>query len=243
MTLLAIRKQFVQFTGRFDMVTDDESWRDNGANFLIQTGQKWLDRQMDLPFSEGKSYLDLPANSWFAMLDNCRSVRYVYLSNADGTRWPISRKDFPQLAHMCVQDPAKVSTGTPKFYALGNINTHPETIGTITIARFGPAVTYTADGNPWGFNSIIVSPAPAEQLLIEVQGLFYQPELVADGDQNIWSEKFPFVLVLAACRQLEISYRNTSGASDWESAINAELLTLAFDLVDQISNDITQIKG
>lgn len=233
----------MQFTGRFDMVTDDESWRDNGANFLIQTGQKWLDRQGDVAFGEGKSYFDLPKDSWFIMVNNCRSVRDVYLSNADGTRRPLRRKDYPEIAHMCVRDPAKLESGTPKYYSIANINTHPETVGTTTVARFGPTITYSAPGNPWGFNSIIIAPAPSEQLLVEVHGLFYQPELVADTDQNVWSEEYPFILVLAACRQLEISYRNTSGAADWENAVNAELLTLGFDLVDQISNDITQIKG
>jgi hypothetical protein len=243
MPLLDIRKRFVEFTGRWDLITDDESFRDKGANFLIQTGQKWLDRQAEVAFGEGKSYLDLPANSWFAMLNNCRSVRYVFLSNAEGERWPLYRKDYPEISELRLRDPTFVESGCPKYYALANIHTHPETIGTTTIARFGPTTSYTAAGNPWGFNAIIVAPKPSENLLIEVQGLFFQPELVADGDQNVWSEEYPFILVLAACRQLEISYRNTSGASDWENAINAELLTLGFDLVDQISNDITQIKG
>lgn len=243
MTLLQIRKQFVAFTGRFDLVTDDESWRDNGANFYIQTGQRWLDRQAETAFGEGKSYLQLAPNEWFVMLNNCRSVRHVFISNADGTRRPLRRVDYPEIAHMCLRDPAKIESGTPCYYALGNINTHPETVGTTTIARFGPSVNYTASGNPWGFNCVIVAPAPNESSLIEVQGLFYQPELITDADQNVWSEEYPFVLLLAACRQLEISYRNTSGANDWENAINAELLTLGFDLADQISNDITQIKG
>jgi len=243
MTLLAVRKNFVNFTGRFDLVTDEESWRDRGANFLIQTGQKWLDRQAETTFGDGKTYLLLEANAWYVLLNNCRSVRDVFISDAGGTRRPLRRKDYPEIAHMCIQDPARVQPGTPCYYSIGNINTHPETVGSTTVARFGPSVTYTAAGNPWGFNSIIVAPAPSENSLLEVQGLFYQPELVADGDMNVWSEEYPFILLLAACRQLEISYRNTSGASDWENAINAELLTLGFDLVDQISNDITQIKG
>jgi hypothetical protein len=243
MTLLLIRKNFVAFTGRFDLVTDDESWRDKGANFYIQTGQKWLDRQAEVSFGEGKTYLDLPANEWFALLNNCRSVRDVYISNANGERWPLKRKDYPEITRMRVHDPAGLQSGSPKYYSLGNINTHPETLGTTTIARFGPNITYTEAGNPWGFNSIIVAPKSSEALLLEIHGLFYQPELVADGDRNVWSEEYPFILLLAACRQLEISYRNTSGANDWENAINAELLTLGFDLVDQISNDITQIRG
>ena len=239
MTLLAVRKNFVQFTGRFDLVTDDESWRDKGANFFIQTGQQWLDRQTEIALGEGKSYLPLPANSWYVLLNACRSVRYVYISDANGVRRSLSRKDNPEF----MQDPATLSAGAPEYYTLGNINTHPETIGTTTIARFGPNVTYTAIGNPWGYNCLIIVPKPAEDSLLEIQGLFYQPTLIADTDSNVWSEEYPFVLLLAACRQVEISYRNTSGANDWENAINAELLTLGFDLADQQSNDITQIRG
>lgn len=243
MPLLAIRKQFVLFTGRYDLVTDNESWRDAGANFLIQTGQKWLDRQADVAFGDGKTYLPLAANAWYALLSACRSVRDVFISDANGHRRPLRREDYPQLQQRCVTDPAMLQSGSPCYYALGNINTHPETIGTTTIARFGPSVTYSTSGNPWRFNAIIVAPAVLESSLLEVQGLFYQPELIADADQNVWSEEYPFVLLLAACRQLEISYRNTSGTNDWENAVNAELLTLGFDLVDQQSNDITQIRG
>lgn len=243
MPLLAIRKQFVQFTGRYDLVTDDESWRDKGANFLIQTGQKWLDRQAEVSFGEQKSYFDLLVGSWYIMADNIRSVRYVYLSNADGERWPLCRRDYPEIAHMRLLDPGRTEHGCPKYYSIANINTSPATLNQTTVGRFGPTVTYVEPSNPWGKNAIVILPPTAERLLVEIQGLIYQPELVADSDMNVWSEEFPYILVLAACRQLEISYRNTSGAADWENAINAELLTLGYDLVDQVSNDITQIKG
>jgi hypothetical protein len=45
MNLLQIRTKFRSVSGRYDLVNDNFS--DNGANFFIEEGRKWLDSKVD----------------------------------------------------------------------------------------------------------------------------------------------------------------------------------------------------
>ena len=45
MNLLEIRTKFRSISGRYDLVNSDYS--DNGANFFIEEGRKWLDSKVD----------------------------------------------------------------------------------------------------------------------------------------------------------------------------------------------------
>ncbi len=71
----------------------------------------------------------------------------------------------------------------------------------------------------------------------------YQPKLVNDDDKNFWSERHPFILVMAAMRQVEVSYRNTEGQKDWEAAIRGELFGQELDWADQESQEVSQMEG
>jgi hypothetical protein len=79
------------------------------------------------------------------------------------------------------------------------------------------------------FNGIVLAPPSDGEYTLTVFGDFFSKPLVADTDCTYWTEVRPDILVLAACYQLEMYYRNMSGAENYRRNIDV--------LVDGIRND------
>ena len=86
-------------------------------------------------------------------------------------------------------------------------------------------------------------PPTDEEIIVEVQGLWYSNPLSSDTDKNYWSVNHPEALFAAASYKLEVSYRNTEGAKDWLAAIDMQLGELGKDFVEQQASGVTQMKG
>jgi hypothetical protein len=78
---------------------------------------------------------------------------------------------------------------------------------------------------------------------VEVVGLFYNKELVADTDENYWSAAHSFLLIMAAMRQLEVINRNTQGVNDWEAVILRDMTSIGFDLVEELVAEVDEMEG
>ena len=74
MTLLSVRQRFVDLSGRYDLVIDSINWANNGADFFIQAGQRWLDRSGIIPKSDSKYYKALAEGAWYDLIPDCRNV-------------------------------------------------------------------------------------------------------------------------------------------------------------------------
>lgn len=244
MTLLQTRKDFVVFSQRYDLVSDYEGgvYTDNGANFFIRAGQRWLDRRNDIYKSEARYYLTLTTGAWYALIPDCRSVRSVYMSNAAKTKWKLKKNDLEVIRADFSTDPALIDNGDPLVYSPVTLRTIAEVASTTVIDKFG-ATTYSSAVNHYSYDGIIWLPPASASLYLEVDGLFYQPYLSADGDMNYWTEQENFILILAACRAIEVSMRNSQGVKDWEEAIQSEILGLEFDAVDQSSSEYHELEG
>jgi hypothetical protein len=263
MTLLATRQSFVELSGRYDLVVDEINWADNGANFFIQAGQRWLDRNSTIYQSRAKYYKTLALGAWYDIIPDCRAIQGVWVSNSLGSKWKLVKRDLGDLLYLtslktgtitdpnipvdtmggdAIKDPGQISVGSPINYAPIVLRSVPEVSGSITIDHFGPVV-YSTSGNHHGFDGIIFLPPVDAEHVLEIDGLFYQPKLVNDSDSNFWTEREEFTLVLAACRAMEVSFRNRQGVSDWESAIASELQGVEFDLVEEESSNIRQLGG
>jgi hypothetical protein len=241
--LLDVRKQFITFSGRYDLIVDRITYANKGADFYIQSGQQYLDRLADLFKSESRYYSSLPSGSWYVLTPGCRVVEEVYLADSAGTKVWLSRSELALFRRMFNTNPSPATaTSFCCRYAVANLRVTPQTQGQITIDQFGPYV-YNAPGDEYANTGILIAPTIFLSSTLEVIGKFYQPKLVADTNSNLWTEMFPFILVMAAQRALEISYRNTVGVTDWEKAIESELLGLQLDNADQESNFITKFNG
>lgn len=365
MPLLDIRKQFIIFSGRYDLIVDEDEYVDNGADFFIRSGQRWLDRFGHIYKAEARWYETLTAGDWFTSIPS-RTVREVWVSDNTGNKWQLRKMEYKHLRHKYRTDPGRLCPSKPRHYAVTPIRTIPEITDSILFDRYdgvqydnrvnaeyvsmrslvgdlwtlvidpahqitmlaGPApelfhgtvifnkypgvildsISMFASNEPgirmWMYpdisgqlyidfvqppgssidvgtqlnlNSVIMTadsitldtlsqasvvvgpsiigvphyadtglvflPPAQEGMELEVLGAFEQPELKLDTDTNYWTEEQPIILVMAACRSLEMSYRNKEGVADWEAAIKGEILGLEFDLAETESNEFTQMEG
>lgn len=243
MNLLALRTKLVQLTGRYDLVVDTTDWADNGADFFINSGQNYLDRLETVKKSWARSFPGIVSGDWYAIFQNCRAIKEVWCSDSDYERWKLEKIDFDVLRVAYNELPANLDGGNPLYYCpLQCLRKDSETSGQMTIDYFYDTET-TESYDHFTYNSIMFMPPADETFRLEIVGLFYNPELSSNTDTNYWSDVHPLVLVMAAARSMEISYRNTQGAKDWERSIAMELVGVGMDLVEEEIGERDQMEG
>lgn len=240
MNLGEIRQKFVDLSGREDLQNDDDS--DNGANFFINSGQRFLDRLDTVPKAVGKVYKTLSAGDWYATFQECRAVKKVYAMN-DETRYALDKKALGWILLGYPKPIADIDRGTPTYYGPAILREIPQDLTDITVSKFIDETVQIDTTSHLTYNGIIWMPPCEEAMILEIQGLFYSEALSLDADQSHWSSNCPDILVWAALRSLEISYRNTEGAKDWRNAILEEVSTLGMDMVEEDITDVDQMQG
>jgi len=222
MNLGELHDEFEFYSGRTDL-------SDARKTFLINSGQKFLDRLVTTRDSAGKVIQLANVDDWYLLFKRSRSIDSVFMSS-DDDRWELEKKDLGWLMLRYNEPIADVDTGKPLYYATPILRSVPQDTGAITISKF-IGETVQANHELFGYNGIIWMPPTNEKLVVEVHGLFYSEEFSVDADKSVWSESYPFILLLSAFRSLEILYRNTEGVNDWTRAIMEELDTLGKDFV------------
>lgn len=240
MPLIDVRKQFIEYTGRYDLVLDTNDYDNNGADTFITAGQRWLDRTYEVNGSKGRNDELLDIGEWFQLIPEVRVIESVWVSNIEGNRYPLEYLPVNEYRSTFPKDPAGIVNGRTTFYTPVFFQKIPESYDVIIDIFISN--TYVVS-TPVGYNGLLFSPPTETPLNLEVYGKFYQPKLVNNNDTNLWSEAYPTALVLAACRQVEISYRNQQGVKDYEAGIQGELLGAEYDLVDSETNKIGVLKG
>ena len=244
MSLVEVRELFVKKSGRYDLVVDTTDWADNGADVFINAGQNWLDRAETIKKSYARVFEPIADGDWYKLFPLCRAVKEVWCSpDDDDEKWKLEKKNFDILREAYAESPTSLDTGSPLYYSPICIRTVPEAGGEVTIDWFGTTKfgNYTVDH--FEYNGLVFMPPADGDMTLEIHGLFYHPKLVQDTDQNYWTEVNPLALVMAACRMLEATYRNTQGVKDWEMSIKLELQGLGMDLVEEESADADEIEG
>jgi len=242
MTLLAIRKQFVEFSGRFDLVTDLSSYADKGADKFIRAGQQWLDSRYVIHKTLARWFSTIAIDSWYALVPSCRSIQEVWMSNSTNDKWRLNKLLLHELRLEDPNDPSDIDSGQPLYYSITSLREIPQVTLQSIVDKYG-VNTYSSAVNDYNYTGIIWLPPVDESTTLEIVGDFFQPTLSNDGDTNYWSEIHSFNLVLAACRSLEMSYRNLAGVNDWEESIERNMRGVEFDLVDQESHEVHYMKG
>jgi len=226
MKLSELHDEFVFLSGREDL-------SDARKSFLINSGQRFLDRLVTTKESAGKVIRTVEIDDWYLLFKGCRAIESVFMSTNDD-RWELIKKELGWLMLQYNEPIANVDTGDPLYYATPILRSVPQDKTSITLSKF-IGETVQADHEHFGYNGIIWMPPTSEQLVVEVSGLFYSEELEAENDESHWSVSYPDILIMAALRALEVFYRNTEGVKDWTSAIKEELFTLELDFVEEDS--------
>lgn len=217
MNLLQIRKQFIKQSGRYDLVKDQENYEDDGADFFIRAGQKFLDTLLDKPKSSAVHEETLSAGDFVIKFSNARAVKNVYFSNDEGVEYLIKkplkwlRQEFGEDSQL-----ADVDKGTPGYYALSRIRNANSNDEEDSIKK-----------------GVIIMPPTDEEITLHVEGLFFSPELEEGSDVNWWTETYPHTMVQAGLYMLERFYRNSQGMQDHLQAILKDLEGIDFDVVEE----------
>ncbi len=240
MNLLQLRLKFREISGRHDLV--DEDGIDNGADFFINEGRKFLDRLNETQKSWGHSFVSVATGLWYATFPYCRSIKEVWATTTSA-RWQLEKMNLQDLVAGYLTDlPSSRDTGTPLYYSPCITRYIPEDL---TADKFESFIGFVdiPSGNAHDSNTVLLNVPVSEDSVINIRGLFYSMELVEDLDANYWSNVHPLLLITAAMRQVEVTMRNTQGVNDWTNTINTEMQQLGFDLVEELIAEVDQMEG
>jgi hypothetical protein len=243
MNLLEIRIEFIRRSGRYDLVVDTTDYVDNGANFYINSGQRFLDRLDTLPKSTGRHFTEVLSGRNYVTFPYCRAIKQVWVMNSSG-RTKLDKKDMTDLREFYAAPVGEIGTGTPLYYAPAVLRMILES-DRLAIEDSDAMIDF-ADvmfDQHYEYNGVVFYPPPDGTYVVEVWGLFYSPTLDTDVQESYWSAVHPEVMLMAAMHQLEVMYRNTEGAKDWLLAITNEVSGLGKDFVEEHIAEVSQMEG
>ena len=243
MKLKELRTQFVKRNGRYDLVIDATDWADNGANFYINAGQRYLDRLDTHHKSAASNFQYVTSGNYYVTFPYCRAVQEVWALDADEQK-KLEKVDYDAIRKYYADRQSQLTTGEPSYYFPAGVRLVPES-DRLTIDELDAMIdwTHVMIDPSYNYNAVLFWPPADGNYTIAVVGLFYSPELVSDTDTSFFSTVHPEILLMAANRQLEIDYRNTAGVKDWEMAIQSEIFGLGKDLVEEHVAEISQMEG
>ena len=232
-----MRTKFRDLSGRYDLVSDDYS--DNGADFFINEGRKFLDRLDETQKSWAVRLCPLLTNAIYVTFPYCRAIKEVWAASPTNSRWQLEKKDLQDLmSGYLMTNPAEMESGTPLYYSPCITRSVPP--GAI-VETFESLMGYIEVANS-NYNAVLLSVPSSEDITLIINGLFYSSELLLDEDTNYWSEVHPMLLYMSTMRQIEITNRSTQGVTDWTNAILAEMKQLGMDLVEELISEVSQIE-
>ena len=240
MNLLQVRTKFRELSGRFDLVNEDFS--DNGADFFINEGRKFLDRLDETQKSWATAFRFIEIGFYSASFQFCRAVKEVWAASTTA-RWQLEKKNLQDLiTEYLLGMPSSRNSGTPLYYSPTITRYIPEELSAASFESFIGMVEIPS-GNNFEFNTILLNVPTSTKIVVEIKGLFYSSELVEDTDENYWSAVHPMLLYMSAMRQVEVVNRNTQGVNDWDGSIGTEMKQLGMDLVEELIAEVTQMEG
>jgi len=243
MNLLQVRTEFIRRSGRYDLVVDTTSWADNGADFYLNAGQRFIDRMDTLPKSTGRYFRQVLAGRNYVTFPYCRAITGCWAMTTS-ERSKLRKIDMEDLRSYYNKPVGSITTGQPLYYAPTVLRVIPES-DRLAIGEFEGMIDFSdvMFDRHYEYNGVIFYPPPDETYVIETWGLFYSPELVNDTDESFWTVVHPEVLLMAGMYQLEVMYRNTEGANDWLRSIELAVTGLGKDFVEEHIAEVDQMEG
>ena len=239
MNLLEVRTKAAEMSGRYDLVNPN-TFANNGMDFHIFSGQKYLDRLITIPDSKANLfYAPIAGEYSITIPSSCRVLQEVWASNAEA-RYLLNKLEPSAFKEKYLYPVSATTAEAPVDYAFIDSRSLAADYQDLLAEYLDkPAV----DGSGYGYRGIVFGPQFDAQYVIEVIGLFHQAELQADADTNYWSYSHPNILLMATLRSIEVFNRNTEGISDWTSAIMTELTSMDYDIAEEESFGVDQLEG
>jgi hypothetical protein len=239
MSLLSVRQMFIEATGREDLL--DPGMR-LGANFLINEGQRMLQRQLDQGKSGARYHVDLDIGQVLVPLIGCRAVKKVFIGDST-ERIELEKVDIHILRSNYNEPIANIYADTPTYYAPIWARPFPDEVRATSFNQSWMLEDLMKVGHE-GFNALLIMPPPdVATYTLEVWGLFYSEELSRDEDVSYWTEEHPLLLVQAAIQKLEGLYRNSEGWKDMKLIIGEDMMELNKDLIEEEIEGVDHMEG
>ena len=244
MNLKEVRTQFIKLSGRTDLVEDLEEYVDDGADYFIMAGMRELDRaSMQHYHSLARKYVVLKQGDWIAQFARARALKKVFYGTGSSFK-QLEYQYYDELRGRYQQSLLSTDVDTPLYWCPINLRHSPsptriesDTLDAISAYMDVASAQYNE------YNGVIILPSPSQDITLELHGLFYSDELVLETDENYWTLNEPDILVMAALRELERSYRNITGANEWTTHINQKLSGLDMDLVEAQISSTDSMRG
>lgn len=241
MNLLDIRKQFVKVTGRYDLITNIESYDDNGANYYINEGIRWLNKLIELPNSRAKLYYKLTSGSYSVIFNNsCRLVSEVYVNDSEN-RFRLDKINLTQLRSYYTKTIGETDVGVPYQYALADLRTLESALKN-SLGTFIDTTLNSYD-DFYSYAGLIIVPPVDKDYIVEVSGLFRPIELFYDQDENYWTIEESSLLIRAAMYQLKALSTSNELITGLYKSIMLDISQIDNDIVQESNIDINQMDG
>lgn len=237
MPLLDIRQKFVETSGRYDLVVDTTSWADSGADWFIKAGQRYLDRMLETGNARARYFKTLSAGDHTLRIQTARVIEKVFRITSEG-KFQIAETTSDALRQLLITQAETGSTGAPQYYTPTSIRIGVNSDLSSIRADYA-TVTY-ADIN---YSGIFFGNKADVDYGIEIEGLFYSPDLIADTSMSFWTEVHPEILVMASFMSLERFYRNFEGSKEARAQVDDLVQQLDFDYVAQEIVNIVRLGG
>jgi len=228
-TLADIRRKFITETGRFDLVVDLTDYADNGANFYIQAGSRWLEMHYDHQRVLRKYQKSIVAGIYNVQFKYLRAIDKVEIN--DGTdRWELKFRSYDYIRENYAKPVADIERGKPVDYAISVHRLSPE-LKDLQVDNYTsqfvqdweniyfPSIGGVQSSNTYLIDWIEFYPPSDRSGTIIVTGWFFDA-LEDDDDRSWYSVNMPEVLVLASKLALYQFYDNSAGVRDMQNAID-----------------------
>lgn len=241
-----LRYKFCSISGRYDLVTSTQE--DNGADFIINSAQKHLDRFFDDGKALARYPVILAAGEYIAKTVDIRAIKEVWIINSEG-RSQLTKCTLEELRTEYSDGFASEANGTPGYYAPAVFRPAPDTLASIS-GMYGQDDLILAATEHYTYNGIVIMPPCDEAYTVEIVGLFYSPELSATlsgavwtQTKSYWTEVHPDVLIEAALYKLDALYHNNSGSTDYEKLLEKDINGLIADGTEEMLSSYMQMSG
>lgn len=236
MNLKELRLEFVNQSGRYDLV--NEAGANLGADFYIRAGQDFLDRLIEQKAEIGRVFRMISTGDYLVTFPRARTIHQVGCGTSDGFIW-MERKTSYELRTLFAKPLDQVDRGFPTYYAPSSLREiQPDDPNADGITG------YMDVSSNWRLvTGVTVLPPADGDYHLEIWGKFYSEALTSDESESFWTVTYPYLLIMAAQRALEVFYRNTQGVQDWSTAIRTELLEMEKDFIEEQYFGYDQMEG
>lgn len=243
-----LRRKFIELSGRYDLVT--ATWEDSGADFFLNSGQRFLDRVSTYGKGVAKNVQSVVAGTIIVKSYDLRIVQEVWAGNSVDGLIELKRYTLGQMRDYYGKQLSSVDQGTPAYYATAALRPYPDNQSVVGWTGFYDIDDLVLADNHHLYNGIIIMPPPDKTYYVSIVGKFYSPKLSATlvgsawvETKSFWTENHPDVLLNAALYKLEVFYRNTEGAKDWMGALDLDLGAMDKDLAEESLKESQEMDG